>query len=271
MMKRQNISVVVVGCGVSGLTCGIRLLERGFSDVTIIARDLSPNTTSDVAGAIWSDHDFCQGDRTLQWATIALERFYRLARTQEECGVSLVPFTKLFGNLEPDPWWRLGAEWRNKLPIRGFHRIPQANLPPGYEDGYAMEVPLIEMPIYMPWLRTLFEQLGGVVRQGAIVALSDLYQEDRLIVNCAGLGARELVGDHEVYPIRGQIVIVKASDIKQWVAVERGNTLTYIFPRPQSNDCVLGGTAEYNDWTMEVNSQTAGEILDRCTRLTQPF
>lgn len=261
MMERQNISVVVVGCGVSGLTCGIRLLEEGFKDVTIMARDLSPNTTSDIAGAIWSGHDFYQGERTVQWGKVALEKFYQLARTQK-CGVSLVPFTELFENsMDEDPWWK------DKLPIQKFRHVPPANLPPGYQDGYTMEVPLIEMPIYMPWLRMRFERLGGTVRQGAIVTLSDLYKEDRLVVNCTGLGARELVGDYKVYPVRGQIVIVRAQGIEQWIAVQSGNTLTYIFPRPQSNDCVLGGTAEYNDWTREVNPQTAVEILERCTRL----
>ena len=46
------MEVVVVGCGVSGLSCGIRLLEAGF-DVQIWARDLPLRTTSNIAAAIW--------------------------------------------------------------------------------------------------------------------------------------------------------------------------------------------------------------------------
>lgn len=49
-MKAKNI--LVVGGGVIGLTTGIKLLELGY-EVTIYTKDLSPNTCSDVACAIW--------------------------------------------------------------------------------------------------------------------------------------------------------------------------------------------------------------------------
>src|SRR5258706_3948139 len=47
----------VLGCGVNGLTTA-RLLQRRFQDgpgtVTIYARDLPPETTSNIAGGFWS-------------------------------------------------------------------------------------------------------------------------------------------------------------------------------------------------------------------------
>lgn len=46
-----GLQVAVIGCGVSGLTCGVRLLEHHYA-VTIVARDLPPQTTSDAA-AFW--------------------------------------------------------------------------------------------------------------------------------------------------------------------------------------------------------------------------
>src|SRR3712207_6872420 len=36
----------------------------------------------------------------------------------------------------------------------------------------------------------------------------ELAEEARVVVNCAGLGARELVGDGEMRPIRGQVLRV---------------------------------------------------------------
>ena len=46
------MNLIIIGCGVSGLSCGIRLLEAGYG-VRIWARDLPPHTTSNVAAAVW--------------------------------------------------------------------------------------------------------------------------------------------------------------------------------------------------------------------------
>ena len=43
---------MVIGAGVSGLSSGIRLLENGWK-VTIWSTEFSPNTTSDIAAALW--------------------------------------------------------------------------------------------------------------------------------------------------------------------------------------------------------------------------
>ena len=47
--------VIVVGAGVVGLSCAIRLLEAGHR-VDVVARDLPLETTSAVAAAVWSPY-----------------------------------------------------------------------------------------------------------------------------------------------------------------------------------------------------------------------
>ena len=42
----------VIGAGVSGLSCAIRLLESGHQ-VEVVSDKYSPDTVSDVAAAIW--------------------------------------------------------------------------------------------------------------------------------------------------------------------------------------------------------------------------
>ena len=49
--------VVVIGAGCFGLSSAIRLLHAGYSNVTIIAREKTPNTTTDGAGALWRSVD----------------------------------------------------------------------------------------------------------------------------------------------------------------------------------------------------------------------
>ena len=51
--KARSTPVAVIGAGVVGLSTAQVLVEMGFS-VQIYAREFSPNTTSDVAGAEWS-------------------------------------------------------------------------------------------------------------------------------------------------------------------------------------------------------------------------
>jgi glycine/D-amino acid oxidase-like deaminating enzyme len=46
-MENYSQPVAVVGAGVIGLSCALRLLRAGFKDVTVIADKWTPNTTSD--------------------------------------------------------------------------------------------------------------------------------------------------------------------------------------------------------------------------------
>jgi len=254
--RTRKPQTIVVGCGVSGLTCGIRLLEKDFP-VTIFARELPPYTTSDVAAAVWYPYRANPIERVLKWGSITLDEFYRLM-DYPESGVHAVMFVALFEQQEPDPEW--------KSAVRFFRRMFASELPSGYRDGYLIEVPLIETPVYMQYLMARFRQLGGQIEQKTVTKISDLYQKSRLIVNCSGIGGRKLVDDNELYPIRGQIIRVKALDIKQCLVDEAGGlALTYIIPRSQ--DCILGGTAEENNWSLEVNHDTSREILRKCKQL----
>lgn len=252
--KTIKLPILILGCGVSGLSCGIRLLQGGF-DVTIVARDLPPNTTSNVAAAIWYPYNAFPRDRVLAWGKITLDEFYRLM-DMPESGLSAVTLLEVFGQPTPDPWWR--------DVLRRFSRMTEP--PPGYQDGYEVEVPLIETPKYMRYLMQRFEQSGGRIEQRAVSTLAELFGDNRLVVNCAGLGAREVAGDEAVYPIRGQIIRVKRpAGVGCWLGGEDGSELLYIIPR--SEDCILGGTGQEGDWTLEADPDTAAAILQRCAEL----
>ncbi len=256
MLKKH--SVIVIGCGVAGLSCGIRFLEAGFA-VKILARDLPPHTTSNAAAAIWYPYKVSPQSRVIQWGSIAFEKYSQLAHIPES-GVSTIPLIELFLQSAPDPWW--------KDAVKNFRHASTEELPPGYQDGYLMEVPLIDTSIYMNYLLSQFRQLGGIVVQQTISSLSELSQEKCLVVNCAGLGAREIANDLSVYPIRGQIMRVHAAELKYGLIDENSESelsLAYIVPREK--DCILGGTAEENNWNLLVEQSTAEDILDKCCRL----
>src|SRR5215213_7648994 len=96
--------VTVVGAGVMGLTCAVRLLEAGHR-VDVIARDLPLETTSVVAAALWYPYRALPRDKVTNWATTSYAVFDALADTDPESGVRMVLGTEVFTKAEPDPWW----------------------------------------------------------------------------------------------------------------------------------------------------------------------
>ena len=50
-----------------------------------------------------------------------------------------------------------------------------------------------------------------------------------IVVNCTGLGARDLVKDTQVFPARGHMLQVEAPWIKHYIGFL--DTFTYVLPR----------------------------------------
>jgi D-amino-acid oxidase len=247
--------VIVVGCGVIGLTAAVRLQEAGL-EVRIVTAALPPDTTSSVAAALWYPYRAYPEDRVLSWGRKTFEVFEELARLPES-GVRMREGFEIWREPIPDPWWASA--------VPGVRRCTGDELPPGYRDGHAFVAPVIEMPVYLDYLLDRFTRAGGDLDKRAVSSLDDA-GEGRVVVNCSGLGSRELVGDSSMTPIRGQIVRVRNPGLSRFV-LDEGNPegVTYVVPR--SEDCILGGTAEEGEWDTEPDPGTAAGILRRCTAL----
>ena len=155
----------------------------------------------------------------------------------------------------PDPWWASD--------VPGVRRWTRDELPPGYRDGHAFVAPVIEMPIYLAYLMDRFVETGGSVERKTVSSLAEAAGGARVVVNCSGLGARGLVGDASLAPIRGQVVRVRNPGLERFVLDEANpEGVTYVIPR--SADCVLGGTAEEGSWDTEPDREVAAGILQRC-------
>src|SRR4051794_13667682 len=249
--------VTIVGGGVSGLTCGVRLLEEG-ARVTIVAREPFARTTSAVAGAVWFPYRARPNERTGPWGAAGYARFERLA-ADERMPVTMVETTILYGSpLSAEPWWT------TSVPGDAVRVPAAAELPEGYSDGRAVRAPCIEAPAYLDWLARRFSSLGGRMEVGSVASL-DWLQGDA-VVNCAGAEAGRLVGDDEVRPVRGQVAYVRTRERLRFMVDEDGpNALAYVLPRPDV--IVLGGTAEEDDWELDPRPETTRSILERTRRL----
>jgi D-amino-acid oxidase len=93
--------------------------------------------------------------------------------------------------------------------------------------------------------------------------LEEIPREFEIIVNCAGVGARELVADADVEPHRGQIVLVSKGDLDHAIVCDEP-PLMYAFPR--SGDCVFGGTNEISS-DRELRPVETALILQECARV----
>ena len=247
--------VAVVGAGVAGLTCGVRLLEEGH-EVRIVTRDLPPNTTSAVAGAVWFPYRVAPNERTGPWAEASYRRFAALAE-QPDAPVWMVELTMLYPKpLTEEPWWL------DAVPGERVRASARKELPIDYADGRAVHVPSIDAPAYLDWLTRRFGELGGKLTMQTVTDLDGL--PEPVVVNCPGAAAR----DTDVTPVRGQVAYVRSTRKLRFMIDEEGpNALAYILPRPDL--VVLGGTAEEGDTDLTPREETTREIVAR-TRRMQP-
>jgi D-amino-acid oxidase len=242
--------VVVVGAGVIGLSCAVRLLEGGHQ-VSVVARDLPLETTSAVAAALWYPYRAYPFEQVTAWAATTYGELARLA-TDEATGVVMRSGTEVLRAERPTPWWASAVPELTRATA----------LPAGYTAGWTFDAPVVEMPVYLRWLQSMVESLGGTVTRMALRALPDLAE---VVVNAAGLGARLFCDDGSVVPVRGQVVHVEQVGLDRWWLDGDAGHPTYVVPR--SKDIVVGGTDEEGAWDRDPDEATAKELLARARQL----
>ncbi len=241
----------MVGAGVVGLSCAVRLLERGHH-VDVLARDLPLETTSAVAAALWYPYRAYPFEQVTAWSAATYNELERLA-ADERTGVVMRHGTEVHRTRTGDPWW-ISA-------VPALTRV--RTMPAPYLDAWSFEAPVVEMPVYLPWLRSRVEELGGTVTRMALNRLPGGADGPEVVVDASGLGARLLAGDGSLLPVRGQVVYVEQVGLDRWWL--DGSGPVYVVPR--SHDIVVGGTDEEGDWDRQPRPEVARQILARATEL----
>jgi D-amino-acid oxidase len=235
--------VVVVGAGVVGLTTAVCLRSLGV-EADVVARDAPEATTSAVAAALWYPYRALPADRVTAWSAATYAELSRLAG---RAGVRMLAGTEVLDPGTPDPWWR--------------DAVPDLRRTGA---GLRFMAPVVDMSVHLPWLAERLRALGGSVERRAIGSLDELHTD--AVVNCAGLGARELAGDGTLTAVRGQIVRVAAPAVTEWLVDQRDpERLVYVVPRER--DVVLGGTAQEGDEDRAPDPATTEAIRARCAEM----
>ena len=239
----------MVGAGVVGLTCAVRLLEAGHR-VDVFARDLPLESTSAVAAALWYPYRALPQDRVTSWSATSYAVLDAIADTDPDSGVRMLEGTEVFTRRQGEPWWRSAVPSLDR----------ETALPTGYADGWTFTTPVAEMPVYLRWLAGRVEELGGTLTR---LNLRALPEGADVVVNCSGLGARLLGADRTVVPVRGQVLYLEQVGLERWWLDGAGPT--YVVPR--SRDIVVGGTDVEGEWSRTPSAEVAADILRRATRL----
>ena len=252
----------VLGSGVNGLSTA-RLLQRRFQDgpgtVTIYAKDLPPETTSNIAGGFWSPTSVFDPAQT----TAKFTEQFRLA-----CRISNRAFQTLAGPDYGVRWMDTYELYRNEAalarelpggndlyPQSDTHRDPDHYFGFPYVRQYSTM--LIEPPIYLNALLRDFYVAGGKVVVREFRSREEIKRlPEQVIFNCTGLGAKALFGDQQLEPVRGQLEVLLPQPEIDYCYLSSG----YMFPR--HDGIILGGTFDHGDWSVVPKPEQTNSILE---------
>jgi D-amino-acid oxidase len=241
---------LVIGAGVSGLTTALCLAEAGHS---VRIRTAAPplQTTSRAAGAMWGSTFAGPADKVEGWARASLEAFSGLARDPAS-GVAIVSGTLASsGGGVPPPQMFPGVDVRRSEP------------PAGYAAAFRVTLPLIDMGRYLAHLAARVEAAGIPIALRPVESLAEAASEAPVVVNCAGVGARDLVPDPALRSVRGQHVVVENPGVDEFFMTEPiGPAWTSLFPHGER--LILGSVAQEDDWDTDPRTEDAEAILERC-------
>ena len=217
----------MVGAGVIGLTTALTLEEHGH-DVRVVAAAAGAHITSAVAGAVWFPYRAGPPDRVAAWAAYTRAWLERLAH-DPDAGIDLLTGYEITPDEGPDPprpWWAARIDvTRAPAPVTG---APLA---------WQFVAPRVEPALFLPWIAA---RLRAPIEHRTVVDLAA--EPGDLVVNCTGLGARELAADDLLYPLLGQIVIAEPGATDRTISVtdhRDEDAIFYVIPR--RHELVLGG------------------------------
>jgi D-amino-acid oxidase len=255
-MAADRFDVAVVGAGIVGLTCAVRLAATG-ARVVVLTADEPARTVSRTAAAVWYPTRTAGDPRVLDWA----RRTYAELAGQAARGVPgvvLRPTRMLLRRPAGTPWWAAA--------VPDFRSIPAPDPAGGVTGQWHFTAPTVEMGPYLDWLLARLTGAGVAVLHRRLHRLADAARLAPVVVNATGLAARELAGDPAVHPVRGRIVLVANPGLRGSVRDEDNpDGPTYVHPR--SHDIVLGGTFEPGEEDTSPDPRASRAILDRATVL----
>lgn len=266
----QYSGITVLGGGVIGLMSALRLKEEYREmDVELVAENIAINTTSAGSGGLWKPFALSGTSPELvnRWGKETLDHYMALYLSDQasRSGVLLTSAYELFVEENVSI-----PEWSTVVP--GFRRLTPEEIlfydPTGrHHDGYMYETIVTDAALYMRWIIEKLEKLGVNLVENRRIESIDEFDHSQLVVNCTGLGSRELVGDHSMYGIRGHVLRVRAPWVRHHVESHSYDATKPAYIIPNSELVVLGGTKQPGNEDTTYTEEDVEEIMTRCQQI----
>uniref|UniRef100_A0A915HYF4 FAD dependent oxidoreductase domain-containing protein n=1 Tax=Romanomermis culicivorax TaxID=13658 RepID=A0A915HYF4_ROMCU len=261
------MTAVIIGAGIIGLSTAVEL-QKTFPHlkVVIIAENISPETTSDIAAGHL--HPYLEGDTDpnllKRWFCETFKYMQKICKESEavKYGVNCTSgFELSFDKQENLPYWH--------DIVRNFRRIPYTELVeygwPQFRDGFFFTTYTLEPSQYLAYLLEEFTARGGKLINRKLTSLDEIKNickcDFDLIINATGLGSYFLFDDKKLFPFRGQIYRVKAPFQKYFISSPNNYILL------NNNQVILGGTRQANDYRLSIDEADSRKIWDGCLKL----
>ncbi|KAH9947111.1 FAD dependent oxidoreductase [Amylocystis lapponica] len=269
--------IVILGAGVIGLTVAhvLSTSSHGPYNIKIVARDMPEDLDSQAFASPWAGANWSPigsfNERTYKREAITFNKFWDMIPN----GLIIELPSQVY-YAEND---NLDQLWYKDL-VRNFRVLEPGEVPEGSKGGVAFTTISVNPETYLPWIKSELLAHGVQFVRQRVLSLSEaaaLAGPGGVLVNATGLGARSLIGveDTDVYPIRGQVIIVEAPAVKECLSAPLGvssrpGEATYIIPRAPKEgrfEVLLGGTFQQDNWDISVDFPTARGIMERCTAI----
>ncbi|KAK3943313.1 Dol-P-Man:Man(5)GlcNAc(2)-PP-Dol alpha-1 3-mannosyltransferase [Diplogelasinospora grovesii] len=281
--------IVVIGAGVSGLTCALLLAKQSKDNaVTVVAKhmpgDYDVEYTSPWAGAnvlpMALEKDSRYERRTwpelrrlaaeVPESGIHFQRARVLRRKQDYQANGEFKGALSDGLFACSPWY--------KDVMDNYRELPSSELPEGIHSGCEFTSVCINTAIYLSWLVSQLAAHGVVFKRAVLRHISEAAgmhhtgQKADIVINASGLLACKLGGvmDSAVIPARGQIIVVRneCPDLGYMVSTSGsddgdGDEMCYTMTRALGGGTILGGTYQKGNWDSQPDPNIAVRIMKR--------
>ncbi len=263
-------SILILGGGISGVTCGVVLQALGFQTRIVcqhwLGADMSshqrldPRFASAYPAASIIPHTVQVDD--ISWHMHCGQLFFRRLLDFGVQGIRLQRHFEVFEAPCPIPEYAGEMpEFEELQPGDKTERDAPRRCPDQHVFGWSFRTLFAEMPKYRSFLASLYEELGGTVRF-PMLATPDLLKQvpEEVVLNCSGAWSRLLFKDElESRFVRGVLLRVDHGGCMP-VHYRTGQPTSYnyhsdstvygqpdgtaadVYFYPRSDACLLGGT-----------------------------
>lgn len=225
---KPDTPITIIGAGVMGLWSAYDLIEKGYSNITIIADQFDGLASNNAGGLLKpSFMDYPPNARPMmnKIAVNAYKVYSAIAKKQQSNfidGAVIMPAyfpTREESDLEP--YVTAGVMQSAKDVVLDFGN-GTTRVMVAYDDGILINVPkmMISLTTYLknkkvPFIKNKIQNFAEI--------------KTKYIVDCTGLGAKELDNDNTMTPGQGHLIMLKnqdTEDVKYLISVNLGNSKT---------------------------------------------